>query len=392
MSESETPEMADSLSEELVEEVEEVIEKLIDSFNPFHNRLNWLLLALPVAIYAEQSHNMSLAFAASMVSIMPLAFLMGKATEEIALRTGEAIGGLLNATFGNAVEMIIAMFALYAASNNPAVVETMVTVTQASLIGSILGNLLLVLGLSMIWGGLKHPSQVFNSQVGHMNGSLLLLAIVAMIIPTAAYHAPGGTLAGVTTISHYTAIILLIVYALSLLFQLKTHAGDFATDTQHHHGHETPVMTIRDAWALLIIATGLVSWMAHTLVGSIEYAVDEYHLPELFIGVILVPFFGNAAEHFTAIIVAGKDKMDLAISIAIGSSVQIALFVAPAMIIFAWFLGVPLTLHFGLLETAATFMAVLVVNTTLGDNKTNWLEGAMLIACYLILALAFLQY
>ncbi len=391
MSESETPEMPDSLPDELVEEVEDIFEKLIDSFNPFHNRLNWLLLALPVAVYAEHLHNMPLAFLASMVSIMPLAFLMGKATEEIALRTGEAIGGLLNATFGNAVEMIIAMFALYAASQNPEVVETMVTVTQASLIGSILGNLLLVLGLSMVWGGIKHPSQVFNSQVGHMNGSLLLLAIVAMIIPTAAFHAPGGTENGVEIISHYTAIVLLIVYALSLLFQLKTHAGDFATDSQHH-GHENPLMSIRDAWILLIIATGLVSWMAHTLVGSIEAAVDEYHLPELFIGVILVPFFGNAAEHFTAIIVAGKDKMDLSISIAIGSSVQIALFVAPAMIVFAWFLGVPLTLKFGLLETAATFMAVLVANTTLTDNKTNWLEGAMLIACYVILALAFLQY
>jgi Ca2+:H+ antiporter len=391
MSESKTPEMTDSLSEELVEEVEEIMEKLVDSFNPLRNRLNWLLLALPVAVYAEHSGNMALAFAASMVSIMPLAFLMGKATEEIALRTGEAVGGLLNATFGNAVEMIIAMFALYAASKNPEIVETMVTVTQASLIGSILGNLLLVLGLSMVWGGLKHPSQVFNSQVGHMNGSLLLLAIVAMIIPTAAHYAPGGTLEGVTIISHYTAIILLIIYGLSLLFQLKTNVGEFESESVHH-GHENPAMTIRDAWVLLIIATGLVSWMAHTLVGSIEAAVEEYHLPELFIGVILVPFFGNAAEHFTAIIVAGKNKMDLSISIAIGSSVQIALFVAPAMILFAWFLGVPLTLEFGLLETTATFMAVLVVNTTLGDNKTNWLEGAMLIACYLILALAFLQY
>jgi Ca2+:H+ antiporter len=391
MSESKTPEITDSISEELVEEVEDIMEKLVDSFNPLHNRLNWLLLALPVAVYAEYSGNMALAFAASMVSIMPLAFLMGKATEEIALRTGEAVGGLLNATFGNAVEMIIAMFALYAASKNPEIVETMVTVTQASLIGSILGNLLLVLGLSMVWGGLKHPSQVFNSQVGHMNGSLLLLAIVAMIIPTAAHYAPGGTLEGVTIISHYTAIILLIIYGLSLLFQLKTNVGEFESESVHH-GHENPAMTIRDAWVLLIIATGLVSWMAHTLVGSIEAAVEEYHLPELFIGVILVPFFGNAAEHFTAIIVAGKNKMDLSISIAIGSSVQIALFVAPAMILFAWFLEVPLTLEFGLLETTATFMAVLVVNTTLADNKTNWLEGAMLIACYLILALAFLQY
>ena len=391
MSESKTPEITDSISEELVEEVEDIMEKLVDSFNPLRNRLNWLLLALPVAVYAEHSGNMALAFAASMVSIMPLAFLMGKATEEIALRTGEAVGGLLNATFGNAVEMIIAMFALYAASKNPEIVETMVTVTQASLIGSILGNLLLVLGLSMVWGGLKHPSQVFNSQVGHMNGSLLLLAIVAMIIPTAAHYAPGGTLEGVTIISHYTAIILLIIYGLSLLFQLKTNVGEFESESVHY-GHENPAMTIRDAWVLLIIATGLVSWMAHTLVGSIEAAVEEYHLPELFIGVILVPFFGNAAEHFTAIIVAGKNKMDLSISIAIGSSVQIALFVAPAMVLFAWFLGVPLTLEFGLLETTATFMAVLVVNTTLGDNKTNWLEGAMLIACYLILALAFLQY
>ena len=150
-------------------------------------------------------------------------------------------------------------------------------------------------------------------------------------------------------------------------------------------------MTIKDAWILLLLSTILVGWMAHILVHSLEVAVDKWHLPELFIGVILLPFFGNAAEHFTAVIVAGKDKMDLSIAIAIGSSVQIALFVAPVMVLFAWFLGVGLTLEFGLLETAATFISVLVANSIMSDGKSNWLEGAMLLACYVILALAFYQ-
>jgi Ca2+:H+ antiporter len=381
--------VTEDIVEEAIEQIEHTMENLLDSFNPFNNKLNWLLLALPIAIWASWSHNQTMAFAFSMIAIMPLAFLMGKGTEEIALRTGEAIGGLLNATFGNAVELIIAGLAIYAASRDPEILDTMVTVTQASLIGSILGNLLLVMGLAIFWGGINHKIQSFNNDAIQMNGSLLLLAIVAFIIPSAVHHS-GGTDIDVEVLSRYTAIVLLAIYGLALLFQLKTHADVFATEAGHGT-HENPVMSNRDAWALLLIATCLVAWMAHILVHSLETAVDEWNMPELFIGVILLPFFGNAAEHFTAVIVAGKDKMDLSLAIAIGSSVQIALFAAPLMVLLAWTLGVPLTLEFGLLETAATFISVLVANSILADGKSNWLEGVMLIASYVILALAFFQ-
>ena len=385
MSEPTTTQDAKDVSEEIAQE----IDHLFASFDPRKNKLNVLLLAIPVALYANATHMGGLAFLFSMIAIMPLAFLMGKATEEIALRTGEAVGGLLNATFGNAVEMIIAGLALYAASKNDEIAETMITVTQASLIGSILGNLLLVFGLAMLWGGVNHKVQTFNQDTGQMNGSLLLLAIVALIIPSAVHHS-GGSLGDVEKLSHYAAIVLLLIYGLALLFQLKTHVDVFATESSHG-AHESPQMTIKDAWILLILSTILVGWMAHILVHSLEVAVEKWHLPELFIGVILLPFFGNAAEHFTAVLVAGKDKMDLSIAIAIGSSVQIALFVAPVMIMFAWFLGVGLTLEFGLLETAATFISVLIANSIMSDGKSNWLEGTMLLACYVILALAFFQ-
>ena len=354
--------------------------------NPMKNKLNWLLLAIPITLYFEFSHSLQMAFVFSMIAIAPLAFLMGKATEEIALRTGEAIGGLLNATFGNAVEMIIAGMALYAASQNPDIVETMVTVTQASLIGSILGNLLLVLGLAMLYGGVKHNEQNFASQSGQMNGALLVMAVVALIVPSAFHHS-GGSSAEVLNLSYATAIILLVIYGCSLVFQLKTHVDSF--ESSGHGDHEHPELSIKDAWTLLILATLLVGWMAHVLVHSLETTVEQWHLPELFIGVILVPFFGNAAEHFTAVLVAGKDKMDLSIAIAIGSSVQIALFVAPVMVLLGWMLGVGLPLEFGLLETAATFVSVFIAIAILADGKTNWLEGVMLLACYAILGIAF---
>ncbi len=373
-------------TEAVQNEGEQAFLSLVDTVNPLRNKLNWLLLAIPVALYFEHTHSLQLAFVFSMVAIAPLAFLMGKATEEIALRTGEAIGGLLNATFGNAVEMIIAGMALYAASQNPELIETMVTVTQASLIGSILGNLLLVLGLAMLYGGIKHSEQSFSLQSGQMNGALLVMAFVALIVPSAFHHS-GGSSEDVLNLSYATAVILLVIYGCSLLFQLKTHAGSF--ESGGHGEHEHPELAIKDAWTLLILATLLVGWMAHVLVHSLETTVEQWHLPELFIGVILVPFFGNAAEHFTAVLVAGKDKMDLSIAIAIGSSVQIALFVAPVMVLLGLVLGVGLPLEFGLLETAAAFVSVFITISILADGKTNWLEGVMLLACYAILGIAF---
>ena len=360
---------------------------VLQSFSPLENKLNWLLIAVPITIYfAWITHDTGMSFIFSMIAIMPLALLMGHATEEIALRTSESLGGLLNATFGNAVEIIIAGLAIYTAAKHPDQADTMLTVVQASLVGSILGNLLLVLGLSLLWGGIRHQKQTFNQPALSMSGSLLLLAVLAMLIP-AAVNIGGGASDSILELSRYAAIVLLVMYGLALFFQLKTHAHIFASDAEVEH--EEPKMTNKDAWTLLILATVLVGWMAEILVHSIDSAAEELKMPTLFIGVILLPFFGNAAEHFTAVIVAGKDKMDLSLAIAIGSSVQIAVFVAPLMVVLAWLMGVGLSLEFGPLETAATFLSVLVANSILNDGTTNWLEGAMLLACYTILGLSF---
>ena len=361
------------------------------TFDPRESKLNILLIAVPLTVYFNYiAHDPNLSFITSMIAIMPLAFLMGKATEEIALRTSESVGGLLNATFGNAAEMILALFALYAASTttSPETAENMIHLVQASLIGSILGNLLLVMGLSFVWGGMHHSEQSFSETQVSSNSSLLLLAVIVLIIPTVFNFTVEGTAGddGVEKLSHAAAIILLAIYGLFLLFQLKTHSHLFATDNVHH---EEPEMDQKDAIFLLILATILVSWMAEVLVHSVESAAEQYHLPYIFIGVILLPLFGNAAEHFTAVSVAAKNKMDLSFAISIGSSTQIAVFVAPLMIIVAWILGVPLTFEFGILETIAVFLAVSIANLIAADGKSNWLEGLMLLSTYAVLGLAF---
>ena len=370
---------------------------VLGAFSPTENKLNILLLAVPVTCYfAYVSHDESMAFFASLVAIMPLAFLMGRATEEIALYTSESLGGLLNATFGNAAEMIIALLAIYAASQADtstleglATEELMVGLVQASLIGSILGNLLLVMGLAFLWGGINYSEQKFSDSQVSSNGSLMLLAMIVLIIPTVFNSTVGGTEGeeGVEQLSHIAAIVLLLLYGLFLYFQFKSHVDLFATETHHH---EAPEMTKKDAIILLVVATILVSWMAEVLVHSVEYAADDMGLPHLFIGVILLPLFGNAAEHFTAVVVAGKDKMDLSFAISMGSSTQIAVFVAPVMILVAWAMNVPLTFEFGMLETVAAFLSVLIVNVIAADGKSNWLEGALLLGTYIVLGAAFL--
>ena len=369
----------------------------VRAMDPRVTKLNILLLALPATCYyAYVEHNESMAFFSSLVAIMPLAFLMGRATEEIALRTSESLGGLLNATFGNAAEMIIAFLAIYAASQadlttavGTATESTMIHLVQASLIGSILGNLLLVMGLAFVWGGVHHSEQRFSETQVSSNGSLLLLAMIVLIIPAVFNSTVGGQEGadGVTNLSHIAAIVLLMMYGLFLFFQFRTHVELFATET---HDHEDPEMSQRDAIILLVVATVLVSWMAEILVHSVEAASEEMGLPHLFIGVILLPLFGNAAEHFTAVSVAAKDKMDLSFAISMGSSTQIAVFVAPLMIVIAWMLGVPLTFEFGMLETVSAFLAVLIVNIIASDGKSNWLEGALLLGTYVVLGAAFL--
>ena len=365
----------------------------VRAMDPRVTKLNILLLALPATCYyAYVEHDESMAFFSSLVAIMPLAFLMGRATEEIALRTSSSVGGLLNATFGNAAEMIIAFLAIYAASQaavGSSTESTMIHLVQASLIGSILGNLLLVMGLAFVWGGIHHSEQKFSETQVSSNGSLLLLAMMVLIIPAVFNSTVGGQEGadGVTNLSHIAAVVLLIMYGLFLFFQFRTHVELFATES---HDHENPEMSQRDAIILLIVATVLVSWMAEVLVHSVESAADEMGLPHLFIGVILLPLFGNAAEHFTAVTVAAKDKMDLSFAISMGSSTQIAVFVAPMMIIIAWILGVPLTFEFGMLETVSAFLAVLIVNIIASDGKSNWLEGALLLGAYVVLGAAFL--
>jgi len=370
----------------------------LQSFSFRQSKLNLLLIFLPLSVYFEYQHNLSLAFFCSLIAIMPLAFLMGRATEEIALRTSESVGGLLNATFGNAAEMIIAIFAIIAASNADLATpegiltqSTMINLVQASLIGSILGNLLLIMGLSFVWGGLHHSEQTFSTNASRSNGSLLLLSMLVLIVPSVYSYSVEGErgIDGLSNLSHIASLILISIYFLFLLFQLKTHVHLFATEGAHFEESE---MSQRDSIILLILSTVLVSWMAHILVHSVEVAADEFDLPYLFIGVILLPFFGNAAEHFTAVVVAGKNKMELSFAISMGSSTQIAVFVAPFMVLISWFLNVPLTFEFGLLETISVFLSVLIVNSIAEDGRSNWLEGAMLLGAYTILGAAFLFY
>ena len=362
------------------------------AMDPRDTKLNILLIAVPATVYFNYvDHNYSMAFFSSLVAIMPLAFLMGRATEEIALRTSESLGGLLNATFGNAAELIIAILLILQASNATDV-ETQsfyIHLVQASLIGSILGNLLLVMGLAFVWGGIHHSEQRYSETQVSSNGSLLLLSMIVLVIPSVFHSTVGGDVGDlrVQDLSHIAAVILLMMYGLFLLFQFRTHVHLFATDGTHH---EDPEMTQQDSVILLVVATIMVSWMAEILVHSVDSAAADMGLPHLFIGVILLPLFGNAAEHFTAVSVAAKDKMDLSFAISMGSSTQIAVFVAPLMVVLAWLVGVPLTFEFGMLETVSAFLAVMIVNSIAADGKSNWLEGAMLLSAYAVLGAAFL--
>jgi Ca2+:H+ antiporter len=297
-------------------------------------------------------------------------------------------------------ELIIASIAIFAAGKayrdgDIEAGDVMVDVVRASLIGSILGNLLLVLGLAIVWGGVHHKVQSFSPTAVGANGSLLLLAVITLTIPTAFVLTTKDTesaAASVLTLSHAAAFILIALYGLFLLFQLRTHHDLFATDGVHEEEEEEEEeshMSKREATVLLIGATVMVAWMAEILVSSISEGADALDLSPLFIGVILLPLFGNAAEHFTAVSVAAKDKMDLSFAIAVGSSTQIAVFVAPLMVLLAWTQGVDLTFNFGLFGTIAVFLAVLITNAIAADGKSNWLEGAMLLGTYAILGIAF---
>ena len=350
----------------------------------FENALNALLLFIPVALTLEWMHSNPVAiFATSALAIVPLAGLMGKATEHLAEQMGEGIGRLLNATFGNAAELIIALMALHAGLTD---------VVKASITGSIIGNILLILGLAFLVGGLKHSTVRFNRTAASVSSTLLALAAIALIVP-AVFHqvAKGADPFHEWELSYEISLVLVFVYGLSLIFTLRTHAhlyvgGDPAAEED---GLDTHGWSRRKSVLVLVVATIGVAVMSELLVGSVEHAAQALGMSDLFIGVVLIAIIGNAAEHSTAILVARKNKMDLAVNIAVGSSLQIALFVAPLLVFAGSVLGRTMDLLFTPFEVVAIALAVLVVNLIASDGESNWLEGAQLLAVYLILALAF---
>jgi Ca2+:H+ antiporter len=353
-----------------------------------------LLIFIPVSIAAHFLHWGSLAvFLTACLAILPLAGWMGMATEEIAVVAGPSMGGLLNATFGNATELIIALVALNAG---------LIDVVKASLTGSIIGNLLLVLGLSMLLGGLRFKEQEFPPIVARMNASSMNLAVIALLLPTAMnYTSSGVSEITIQKLSVAVAIVLIAVYGLTLLFSMKTHTYLYDVGIAEIEIEEGRDLTTAEEaveiekinlplWiGVLLGCTTLVAIESELLVESLEEATAMLGLTSLFTGVILLPIVGNAAEHATAVTVAMKNKMDLSVAVAVGSSLQIALFVAPVLVIAGWFMGKPMDLDFNPFELVAVVVAVLITNSISSDGKSNWLEGTLLLAAYAVLALAF---
>jgi Ca2+:H+ antiporter len=348
--------------------------------------LDWLLAAVPVAIGLELAHAAPLTvFLASCLAIIPLAGLMGRATEHLAERTGEGLGGLLISTFGNAAELIIALVALR---------RGLIDVVKASLTGSIIGNILLVLGASMLAGGLRHPVQRFNPGGARSRSTMLLLAAIALVAPAVYHHlaGPGGR-AAEGSLSTELALVLLATYAASLLFALRTHRKLFEGPVEEagvatHGAGRT--WSLGRALGTLLGATAVVAWIAEILVGSVEAAAARLGMSELFVGVVVVAVIGNAAENSSAILMARKNRMDLSLGIAIGSSIQIALFVAPVLVLASRFIAPrPMDLVFTPAEVIAVVLAVLITTQIAGDGESHWLEGVQLLAVYLILAILF---
>lgn len=364
----------------------------------FSNYVNILLVFVPLGIVAGAMHwNPTTVFILNFFAIMPLAAVLSFATEEISVKLGETLGGLLNATFGNAVELIVSIVAL---KNGE------IRIVQSSMLGSILSNILLVLGCCFLAGGIHNTSsgtaegieQDFNSTVASTMSSLMAVAAAALIIPATLYAAlansKSNTDDNILILSHGTAIILLILYILYLVFQLRTHAKLFDAEraAENEEDSEEPHMSPWAAAAVLVVTTVAIAVCAEYLVDSIDSLVATAHISKTFIGLILLPIVGNAAEHVTAVVVAVKDKMDLAMGVAIGSSMQIALLVTPFLVILGWIMDVDMTLRFQTFETVIFFLSVLIVTYVLQDSKSNWLEGCMLLGLYLIIALAFLVY
>jgi Ca2+:H+ antiporter len=344
-----------------------------------------LLLFIPIAIGAERLEWGALTvFGLSAVAILPLAIWLSTATEELALVTGPTIGGLVNAVFGNATELIIALVALKAG---------LIDIVKASITGSILANTLLVLGLSMFVGGLRYKEQTFNQKVAGINGSTMGLAVTAVLIPALVINTSDIIESGVIRqLSVVVAVVMIAVYTLTLLFSLKTHSYLYDVGVSDHphgesEGEEKPNLWL---WVgVLLVATLGVAVMSEIFVGAVEEAAESLGLTPLFTGVILLPLVGGAAEYVTAVRMAAKDKMDLALSVAMGSSLLVALLVAPVLVLVGEVIDQPMDLNFGLFEVVAVAVAVATVNLISQDGRSNWLEGVLLLSTFVLLGAAF---
>jgi len=343
----------------------------------------WILLIFaPVSIVLELLHAPApWIFAAASLAIIPLAGLMGEATEQLSARSGAGLGGFLNATFGNAAELIISLMALRAG---------LIDIVKASITGSIIGNTLLVLGASFLAGGLKYPKQTFNTAAAGLGATLLFLSVIGLVIP-AVYHSfvhpVTPEVLHPQSISLAIAIVLFATYLLSLVFSLRTHQHLFAG------GHSGPppdeAWTRRRSIILLLVATAIVALESEFLVGAVHATSEALGWSHVFVGVIIVAVIGNAAEHSTAILVAMKNKMDLAMNVAIGSSIQVALFIAPVLVFASYAFGRPMDLVFTPFEVLAVGMATLVLNFVAQDGESHWMEGVLLLAVYLVFGITF---
>lgn len=348
----------------------------------FTSWLDSLLIFVPLTIALEVLRaDPLLIFVSSCLAIIPLAGLLGRATEHLTTHVGAGVGALLNASLGNAAELIIALVALR---------EGLHDVVKASLTGSILGNILLVLGVSMFAGGMKYERQTFSQTAAGTGASLLLLAAVGLIIP-AIFHftAVDRGVAIERELSLMIALVLFSIYIASLLFSLKTHRHLFSGESHDASDLGEQPWTKGASIAVLAVATCFVALMSEMLVGALEPAAQRLGLTQVFVGVILVALVGNAAEHSTAVMVALKNKMDLAYGIAVGSSLQIALLVAPLLVFASYLFGTPLDLIFTPFEVAAVTISVLIVGFVAMDGESHWMEGVMLVGVYLMLAIAF---
>jgi Ca2+:H+ antiporter len=353
----------------------------------------WLGIFIPVAIAVELAHaSPAIVFGTAAIGVIPCASIMGEATEAIAARTGPGIGGLLNVTFGNAPELIIAFFAL---------IEGLQEVVKASIVGSIIGNVLLVMGAAMLVGGWTREKQTFSQTAANAQSAMLLLALAALIAPALFQLIHGGGLPGVgeervdfgSELEHLSlgvALVLLASYAAGLWFSLKTHRAVFnpyGTEQEDEETHHWPVQRAALYLALSAVAVGV---MSEILVGSISDASEDIGISEFFVGVFVVAIVGNAAEHWVAVLVAAKDKMDLAVNIALGSSAQVALFVAPVLVLLSFVFGPdPMALVFNGYELGALVFAVLIGNLVTQEGESNWFEGVQLLSLYAVLGLVF---